>query len=55
VIFILSGTKVIIDSKALLSVLGTRMDYVSDPLKSEFVFYNPKAKGTCGCGESFHV
>lgn len=47
------GVKVLIDPGALLHVLGTKMDYVQDRLKSEFVFLNPNAKGTCGCGESF--
>ena len=36
-----------------MHVLGTRMDYIEDKLRSEFVFTNPNAKGTCGCGESF--
>lgn len=31
------------------------MDFVDNDIKSEFVFNNPNAKGTCGCGESFHV
>lgn len=49
------GVKVLIDPAALMHVLGTRMDFVEDRLKSEFVFINPNAKGTCGCGESFTV
>lgn len=47
------GVKVVIDSKALMHVLGTKMDYVEDRLRSEFVFVNPNADSTCGCGESF--
>ena len=47
--------KVIIDSKALMFLVGTEMDYVDDEVKSEFVFNNPNSKGTCGCGESFTV
>eukprot|EP01116_Phalansterium_solitarium_P001702 TRINITY_DN11518_c0_g1_i1.p1 TRINITY_DN11518_c0_g1~~TRINITY_DN11518_c0_g1_i1.p1 ORF type:complete len:127 (+),score=34.01 TRINITY_DN11518_c0_g1_i1:95-475(+) len=50
-----NGIKVFIDPQALMSVVGTKMDFVEDPLKSEFVFINPNATGTCGCGESFHV
>lgn len=49
------GVKIYIDSKAQLSLLGTEMDYVEHKLASEFVFNNPNIKGTCGCGESFHV
>jgi iron-sulfur cluster assembly protein len=31
------------------------MDYIDNDIKSEFVFNNPNSKGTCGCGESFHI
>jgi iron-sulfur cluster assembly 1 len=47
------GIKMLIDPGALMHVLGTRMDFVEDRVRSEFVFVNPNAKGTCGCGESF--
>ncbi|ELR22085.1 iron sulfur assembly protein 1, putative [Acanthamoeba castellanii str. Neff] len=47
------GVKVFVGSKALLHVIGTEMDYVEDDLQSGFVFNNPQAKSTCGCGESF--
>lgn len=36
-------------------LVGTEMDYVEDEIKSEFVFKNPNQKGSCGCGESFHI
>lgn len=49
------GVKIIIDSKALFSVVGSEMDWVDDKLSSRFVFKNPNSKGTCGCGESFMV
>ncbi|EGC38335.1 hypothetical protein DICPUDRAFT_28921 [Dictyostelium purpureum] len=44
---------IIVDSKALLSVIGTEMDYIEEPIKKEFIFINPNATNTCGCGESF--
>lgn len=47
--------KVIVDSKALMVLVGTEMDYVEDDIRAEFVFRNPNAKGECGCGESFHI
>ena len=47
--------RVIVDSKALIFIIGMEMDFVDNEIKSEFVFNNPNAKGTCGCGESFHV
>jgi iron-sulfur cluster assembly accessory protein len=49
------GLKLIVDQKAQMVLVGTEMDYVQDELREEFVFKNPNAKGTCGCGESFHV
>lgn len=49
------GVRVVIDKRALMFVVGTEMDFVDNEIKSEFVFNNPNAKGTCGCGESFHV
>ncbi|KAH0453308.1 hypothetical protein IEQ34_017632 [Dendrobium chrysotoxum] len=47
------GVKILIDPKALMHVIGTKMDFVDDTLKSEFIFVNPNSKGQCGCGESF--
>ncbi|KAI8821803.1 uncharacterized protein EV422DRAFT_527056 [Fimicolochytrium jonesii] len=49
------GVKVVVDSKALFSLIGSEMDFVDDVLHSEFVFNNPNVKETCGCGESFMV
>lgn len=49
------GVKIVVDPKALMYVVGTRMDWIEDPLRAEFVFENPNATGTCGCGESFNV
>ncbi|XP_074581432.1 iron-sulfur assembly protein IscA-like 1, mitochondrial [Curcuma longa] len=47
------GVKILVDPKALMHVIGTKMDYIDDSLKSEFIFINPNSKGQCGCGESF--
>lgn len=52
---IVIGVTVLVDSKALITILGSEMDYVEDKLSSQFVFHNPNAKGVCGCGESFAV
>lgn len=46
---------VYIDSKALLYLFGTTLDFVETDLESGFVFKNPNSKGSCGCGESFYV
>lgn len=44
--------KLFIDAKAVLYLLGTEMDYVTDKLSSKFVFNNPNQTSACGCGES---
>ncbi|KAI1004776.1 hypothetical protein K3495_g3440 [Podosphaera aphanis] len=49
------GVKVIIDSKALFSIIGSEMDWVEDKLNQRFIFKNPNIKEQCGCGESFMV
>ena len=50
-----NGVRVIVESKALMFLIGTEMDYIDNDIKSEFVFKNPNEKGKCGCGESFNV
>ncbi|KAL2148937.1 hypothetical protein VTH82DRAFT_1623 [Thermothelomyces myriococcoides] len=49
------GVRVLIDSKALFSIIGSEMDWVEDKLSQRFVFRNPNIKEQCGCGESFMV
>ncbi|KAF8469205.1 putative iron-sulfur cluster assembly accessory protein Isa1 [Kalaharituber pfeilii] len=49
------GVRVLIDSKALFSIIGSEMDWVEDKLSARFVFKNPNIKEQCGCGESFSV
>ena len=49
------GVKVLIDSKALFSIIGSEMDWQEDKLSTRFVFNNPNIKEQCGCGESFLV
>ncbi|KAK9807810.1 hypothetical protein WJX72_010076 [[Myrmecia] bisecta] len=47
------GVRILIEPAALMHVVGTKMDFVEDRIRSEFVFINPNSKGECGCGESF--
>ncbi|KAI0512880.1 hypothetical protein F5B22DRAFT_287802 [Xylaria bambusicola] len=49
------GVKVVIDSKALFSIIGSEMDWIEDKLNERFIFRNPNIKEECGCGESFMV
>jgi iron-sulfur cluster assembly protein len=46
---------ILIDPKALMYLIGTKMDYVEEQFKSGFIFTNPNEKGKCGCGSSFNV
>jgi iron-sulfur cluster assembly protein len=46
------GVKVLIDPKAILFLIGSRMDFVTTKMSSTFVFDNPNQTGSCGCGES---
>ena len=49
------GVKVIVDSKSLLYLDGTELDFVKEGLNEGFKFNNPNVKDSCGCGESFTV
>ena len=49
------GARVLIDPKAILFLLGTRMDFKRDKLSSGFVFENPNQTSACGCGESVAI
>jgi len=46
------GARVIVDSKAVLFLLGSRMDVKTENFSSTFVFENPNQTSACGCGES---
>jgi iron-sulfur cluster assembly protein len=49
------GARVLIDSKAVMFLLGTEMDYQVDKLRAGFVFNNPNQTSACGCGESVQL
>jgi iron-sulfur cluster assembly protein len=49
------GVRVLIDSKALFSIVGSEMDWQEDKISAKFVFKNPNIKEECGCGISFMV
>ena len=44
-----------IDGASVLYLIGSVMDWVEDDFTAGFVFNNPNATGSCGCGESFTV
>lgn len=49
------GVTVLIEPKAVLFLIGTEIDYVTDRLASKFVFRNPNQTDACGCGESVTI
>jgi len=49
----LDGAKIFVDKKSLLYLNGTVLDYDAALLGKGFVFNNPNAKTSCGCGSSF--
>jgi iron-sulfur cluster assembly protein len=48
-----SNAKIFVDKKSLLYLDGTVLDYDTNMISKGFVFNNPNAKTTCGCGSSF--
>jgi len=47
------GVRILIDNKSHLYLEGTEIDYKTTGLGGGFVFKNPNATSTCGCGSSF--
>lgn len=50
-----NGIKIIIDKKSFLYLIGTTLEYSGGLNGTGFVFNNPNATRTCGCGESFSL
>ena len=49
------GGTLFVDGGSILYLVGSTMDWVEDDFTAGFVFANPNATGSCGCGESFTV
>lgn len=49
------GVKIICDPKSLLYLGGTTIDFKDEIMGRGFVFQNPNASSSCGCGSSFSV
>lgn len=50
-----NGQKVVVDQKSLLYLLGMTLDFSGGLNGKGFVFENPNATKSCGCGSSFNV
>jgi iron-sulfur cluster assembly protein len=49
------STRLFVDKKSLIYLNNTVLDYDTSLLSKGFVFQNPNAKSSCGCGSSFTV
>ena len=49
------GVKIVVDKKSFLYLAGTELEYSGGLNGKGFVFINPNANRTCGCGDSFAV
>ncbi len=49
------GIKIVVDKKSFLYLAGTELQFTGGLNGKGFVFHNPNASRTCGCGESFSV
>ncbi len=49
------GIKIVCDKKSILYLAGTELDFSGGLNGKGFVFNNPNANRTCGCGESFSL
>ena len=49
------GAHVYVDPKSLRFLDGTTLDYDTSLVSKGFIFNNPNAKSSCGCGTSFSV
>jgi len=54
-IFEENNVKLIVDKKSFLYLVGTTLEYSGGLNGKGFVFNNPNANRTCGCGESFSL
>jgi len=50
-----NNIKIIVDKKSFLYLVGTELDYSGGLNGAGFIFKNPNANRTCGCGESFSL
>lgn len=49
------GVRVLLDPKSTIYLKGIQLDHESGLEGKGFVFKNPNASNTCGCGESFSI
>jgi iron-sulfur cluster assembly protein len=50
-----NGVKILVDNKSYLYLDGVEIDFRDEVMGRGFVFKNPNATSTCGCGSSFQA
>ena len=50
-----NGVKIVVDTKSILYLAGTTLEFSGGLNGKGFFFNNPNATRTCGCGESFSL
>ena len=50
-----NAVRIVVDKKSFLYLVGTTLEYSGGLNGKGFVFNNPNAQRTCGCGESFSL
>lgn len=50
-----NGVRILVDKKSILYLAGTTLEFSGGLNGKGFIFNNPNANRTCGCGESFAV
>lgn len=48
-----NGARIFVDPKSYLYLRDTTLDYIEELMRQGFIFHNPMAQRSCGCGSSF--
>lgn len=49
------GATLVVDPRSVVFLKNSTLDFKAELMSQRFVWTNPQAKSTCGCGESFGV
>ena len=50
----IEGTRLFVEPKSMIFLVGTAVDYIDEEVKSGFIFKNPSDKGSCHCGKAVY-
>ena len=50
-----NNTNLWVCNNAIFHLIDTEIDWVEDIMGSRFIFSNPNASGSCGCGKTFNI